>query len=354
MGLIALFHTRRLEADLVPHHLKQLNQGMIITFTKEQKRVLDGTIVKWTGPGEAVVIAEGMTMVLTLMDDVVVEIRTRNLNLLRRNVELLRAAFDQLGLGAQNSNLLRSGCDARFNGGHVNHASGSGTPIVVDSQLQDMYANAGALFSSVFKGRCGIYQRIRERVVTIVEFKSGPKDVDLRESKKENSKMWDAWVKSESLDLDSAYENILLAIMAGEKKCSDKLYRNLSKEQSDELRKWMRETLYARLRFKCLGNSPFNYAESIITNTHEEDLIDDETALLMLQEMNTISEDADSGSLFSFFQNKVVEAISTQIERDNDDEEEISVDLRQVNMDRILLYEYDLSPLRTILSNVTH
>lgn len=354
LGLIALFYSHRLEAELVPHHLKQLNQGMIITFMKEQRRVVDGNTIKWVGPGEAVVIAEGVSMVLTLNDDTVVEIRTRDLNLLRRNVEVLRTAFDQLGLGAQNSSLLVSGCDARFNGGHINHAAGTGTPIVVDSSFQDMYANAGVLFSSIYKGRCGIYQTIRERTVTIVEFKSGPKDVDLQESKNVNIHIWDAWVKSESLDVDSAYENILLAIMAGDKKCTNLLFRNLSREQSNDLRKWMRETLQARLRYRCLGNSPFNYADSVVTTTHEEDLIDDETALLMLQEMNTIADDADSGSLFSFFQDKVVEAVTTQIERENADQEDFSVDLAAVDMDRILLYEYDLSPLRTILSNVTH
>lgn len=347
VALIALMNEKRVSPEMLPKHLKELNQGILCTYTKPQKRITVSGKVHWTGPGEAIVLADGIHMRVTMLDDVATCVQVQSFTKLRSNVSTLRQVFDHLHVRSAQDFIFRPKCIARFNGTHFLSAHCLGTPVILNEKDIDVYVDPPNMENRIHYNKCGIYYRTKEREVAILEYRTGPRDVSLNMPGGIGTSPWDSWIKTKTLDSRRAFyflRDVDEAIPEV----------TMTADQLKYLKDWVKSTLNARLKFKSIGYSDFVFAESNAADSLEDAHELDEEINQLLFDMTAGNLNDETQDVFSQFVGQLSQQTEEIIEEEALRRGDLPDEDRLVGIDVLLQYDYELSPFRTILGNYSH
>lgn len=249
--------------------LRQTRTGMFITYPRPQREIEEGGRRKWVGTGTALVMAEGMTFKVYMEDSTCTSITVQNLSEAKKNPGLLQEVLRRLDLQAPQGSPFNIRVLARFTGTRFTAPSGRGIPIMQDESLFLPYSEDDKLEFKIYNGVCGLYTHTRTGWEAVVQFKSQAKDITFTTQGHPKSKFWNSWVSVSPATWEEAYKQLQAVYHL-------KPGAGIRKEQIDQTRKWVKETLTNRLKFRNIGYTNEDFSASIIGSIEDqEDEFDD-------------------------------------------------------------------------------
>nr|UVZ34188.1 RNA-dependent RNA polymerase [Erthesina fullo bunyavirus 1] len=201
---IARFRDGELTQASLSDYLRENRMGLIIQYITEQRRVIDETgRVRWMGAGECIVNDEGVCMRVTLSDDKITKIVTKDWDRLRRNPGILRELFQKLECkpSTLTDNLE---CVARFDGFHFSDKSQVGTPVVLQRDFFPIKLDLTGTEFRIKHNEVGIYKIEREgRVSQVIAFRCKSRLKRKVVSKHITNGFWNAWTNGSRANIGS-------------------------------------------------------------------------------------------------------------------------------------------------------
>nr|QQM16265.1 putative replicase [Degsystermes virus] len=344
LALISLMSEKRLTNLEAVNAVRKLNNGTIVTFTKEQKRTGEGKTTKWTGPGECIASSEGFLFKITMQNDIAEKIVVKEFTTLRRHPGVITDVFNQLKLRAKVGSHYIPRCVAKFNGTSFTSPEGSGTPIQLDKYLEDILSDPPCLTVNISHAKCGIYYKDKKRDLTLCEFRTGYKDINLLTDETPGTEIWVSWIHQRPLRAVKAYAFL--------NSVSDMMDNpSVSPLAKETHLNWISNTLTSRLKYRRIGYAQEFYTQSILESAEEIDEELDEFAQEFLEQMTSGELSGQLDILFESYKQDLVESatIST-LDEEGTEEEEIEKFLG-LDFESLLQFESKFTPFRNLLTN---
>nr|UGO57369.1 MAG: hypothetical protein [Riboviria sp.] len=298
--------------------LNDLKMGTIISFTKEQDRVIKGGQQLWEGTGEAIMQIEGHYLKITMDGKFAVRVVTPDWRGLRANPGVLKLAFENLGVSACKKQLLTPRGVARFQGSRFVPMTSMGTPIVVDKEMERLYLTPRTLHYKIFRGKCGMYTKIKDKYQPILEIKSYSKDMPATTGTLEDGSIWDHWVDYSPCSMEKSFSFL--------KKLDEKLVElGVTHPNVAPVIKWLSDTLLNRLRFRGIGYVDQDYTTSLAES--EDQMMADMAYDDMEWLDDLIDEDLEGG-----LDECLMEKVMTELKPEQKEEEELDQMIDQMLM----------------------
>ncbi|UHK03292.1 MAG: RNA-dependent RNA polymerase [Hangzhou nephotettix cincticeps phenuivirus 1] len=341
VGLIALFHTKKISAEDLNDALRIKGMGIRISFlTCQKKHVTQSGATIWKGPGDCIVSAEGIVMRLSLMDDRVTLVKCNHTDKLRLRPDLLIDVFGRLNSRADTS-AYRFGfnIEYKFTGTQFVPPSGAGVPIVSDDSDWFSQTDSEDLKVCITSGAISVTSG-DDRPIPVIRFQMKPWACSVVQSDLEPEKdIWKAWVSFKPVAVRSAF-NFLRSV---ESKLREE--SRLERRKLEMVQGWISQSLQSRLKTKGIGFTTIDALVSIPTTT-DDGLIGDDEFQDILEEF--AFDDDNLSELVTAFGETIVAHQNDYIDEDDPNFVE---EWRNIDFDALLNYEEARSPFRTVISN---
>uniref|UniRef100_A0AAT9JAF3 RNA-directed RNA polymerase L n=1 Tax=Macrotermes natalensis phenuivirus 1 TaxID=3133464 RepID=A0AAT9JAF3_9VIRU len=344
LALMSMKASRKASDMDVVNFVRKMNNGILITFTKEQKRVIKENRVEWEGDGECIVNGEGNIMRIVLRDRTATRIYVKDFRNLRRNPGVMISIFDQLGVRSDTVTIYQPRCVARFNGTTFVSSEGSGTPIIIDQEIEDIFSDPPNLKIKISQSKSGIYYDIKGRELSLVEFRTSFRDISLYTGTDTSRGIWHCWTNQLPLHAGEAYaflEEMSNALKDPSRSPFDK----------ENLSNWISNTLTSRLKYRRIGYAQEFYTQSVAESEINSEESYDEEIERLLVEMQVGGQNSMVSNLFGVFQQDLVESTITNIETNPSVPIDEIEQLINIDFDNLLQHEFKYSPFRALLTN---
>uniref|UniRef100_A0AAT9JPV0 RNA-directed RNA polymerase L n=1 Tax=Neotermes castaneus phenuivirus 1 TaxID=3133467 RepID=A0AAT9JPV0_9VIRU len=344
VGLISMISRRYVTDMAAVNFIRELRNGTIITFTKEQIRKQRGDKVSWVGDGECIVYCDGIVIKIRLDDDIARMITVKDFTLLRRYPGLMVDVFDQLKCRSSHGVKGEGECVARFNGLRFVAPDGYGTPVMLDSKLEDIFSDPPELYIKTPFSKAKVCYMRGQRELVLMEFRTSFTDVSLYSEQDTGTDFWSCWIDQRPLRSVEA-----LVFLEG----VDKFLSQ--KRQDSELKarysQWISSTLTNRLKYRKIGLIPSKYADEIPDSDKEFDTEEEEEIEKLLYDMTACGPGGRMEEMFGLFQQGLIEQAETAIEEEQQEMDDPELETIEVGMGQMLQFESKISPFRALLSN---
>uniref|UniRef100_A0AAT9J9Z5 RNA-directed RNA polymerase L n=1 Tax=Cryptotermes brevis phenuivirus 1 TaxID=3133458 RepID=A0AAT9J9Z5_9VIRU len=344
LGLMALLSAGKIGNLEAITHIRNLRSGTVISFTKEQiLQEVDGK-QKWKGEGECMVFSDGFVIKISLRDEFSTRIVVKNFDLLRRYPGIMINVFDQLSCKPYSTYVPKTQCLARFNGTRYVSAEGYGTPIILDSDLEDIFTDPPKLFIKPLFSKAQINYRRQRREFTLLEFRTGYSDISLYRDESDGNDFWDCWIRQKPVSPNEAFNFLsIISSMIRDPGTNPDLIKRYSK--------WIKDTLLSRLKYRRVGYAQEFYTDTIQEEGSSEIDMMDEMADELIMKMATGKPTEKIGELYDIFEAKIYESIRDRLEEEGENTADIFQEFHEVKLELVLQNESNISPFRALLSN---